>query len=89
MERRDWSLKALNELTYIDSLTEEEKAQGLQSWATTYLTNHNISEFDLELDELKKLSELFFKNINFLHIHREHIREKLINIQKMKKFLNN
>ena len=87
MERRDWSLKALNELIYIDSLPENERASGLARWATNYLTDHNISEFDLELEQLKQLEELFFKNVSFLTKHREEIRLELQELNKLRKFL--
>jgi hypothetical protein len=87
MERRNWSLKALNELTYIDSLEPSEKADALVRWHENYLTNDTIKDFDLELIDLKRLQELFFKNINFLKIHREETRLELVKMQKMKRFL--
>ena len=87
MERRDWSLKALNELTYVDSLELSEKADALVRWHENYLTNDTIEDFDLELKDLKRLQELFFKNINFLKTHREETRQELVKMQKMKRFL--
>lgn len=60
MERRDWSLKALSELIYIDSLESFEKADALVKWHKNYLTDDSIENFDLELVDLKKLEELFF-----------------------------
>lgn len=87
MERRDWSLKALNELTYVDSLEFSEKADALVRWHENYLTNNTIEDFDLELIDLQRLQELFFKNINFLKIHREDTRQELVKMQKMKRFL--
>jgi hypothetical protein len=89
MERRDRSLKALSELVYIDSLDSFTKADALVKWYIDYLTDDSIENFDLELDELKKLEELFFKNINFLKQHREVTRLELIKMQKMKRFLKN
>lgn len=89
MERRDWSLKALSELIYIDSLESFEKADALVKWYSDYFTDDSIENFDLELVDLKKLEELFFKNINFLKKHKEETRQELIKIQKMKKFLKN
>lgn len=89
MERRDWSLKALSELIYIDSLESFEKADALVKWYSDYFTDDSIENFDLELNDLKKLEELFFKNINFLKKHKEETRQELIKIQKMKKFLKN
>lgn len=89
MERRDRSLKALSELVYIDSLDSYEKADSLVKWYGDYLTNDSISNFDLELKDLEKLQELFFKNINFLKSQREETRLELVKIQKMKRFLKN
>ena len=89
MERRNRSLKALSELIYIDSLESFEKADALVKWYSDYFTDDSIENFDLELNHLKKLEELFFKNINFLKKHKEETRQELIKIQKMKKFLKN
>jgi acyl carrier protein len=89
MERRDRSLKALKELTYIDSLDSFEKADALVKWFDTYLKDDSIENFDLELLDLKKLEELFFKSINFLKNHREETRQEIIKMQKMKRFLKN
>lgn len=89
MERRDRSLKALKELTYIDSLDSFEKADALVKWFDTYLKDDSIENFDLELDDLKRLEELFFKSINFLKNHKEETRQELIKMQKVKRFLNN
>ncbi|MBU0925534.1 hypothetical protein KKG81_11650 [bacterium] len=87
MERRDRSLKALNELVYIDSLDSFAKADALVNWYDNYLGEDSIENFQLEIEELKKLEELFFKNINFLKIHKEETRIELLNTQKMKRFL--
>ena len=89
MERRDRSLKALKELTYVDSLDSYEKADAIVRWFDTYLKDDSIENFDLELDDLKRLEELFFKNINFLKNHKEETRQELVKMQKMKRFLNN
>lgn len=89
MERRNWSLKALKELIYIDALDDIQRAEGLKSWADTYLETTEITDFDLTHDELLKLRELFFKNANFLYAHREDILEELKTISNMKKFLKN
>jgi hypothetical protein len=88
MERRDRSLKALNELVYIDSFDSYEKADALLRWYDDYFSNTSIEDFDLELEDLKKLEELFFKNINFLKNHKEETRLELIKMQKVKRFLN-
>ena len=89
MERRDRSLKALKELVYIDSLDSFEKADAIVRWFDTYLKDDSIENFDLELTDLKRLEELFFKNINFLKNHREETRQEIIKMQKMKRFLKN
>ncbi|MAD42737.1 MAG: hypothetical protein CL623_10160 [Arcobacter sp.] len=87
MERRDWSVKALKELIYIDSLDSSLKADSLVRWHKKYLEENNIEDFDLELEDLKYLQELFFKNINFLKNHKEESRLELIKMKKMKRFL--
>lgn len=89
MERRDWSLKGLSELRYLDSLDSTERAQGLIRWVEKYLTQHTISEFDLELTDLKKLSELFYKNITFLKDHQEHTRQELLRMKKLRSYISN
>ncbi len=88
MERRDRSLKAIRELTYIDSLDSFEKADGLVRWFDDYLKDDSIENFDLELNDLKRLEELFFKSINFLKNHKEETRQELVKMQKVKRFLN-
>ena len=89
MERRDRSLKALKELIYIDSLDSFTKADALVRWFDDYLKDDSIENFDLELNDLKRLEELFFKSINFLKNHKEDTRQELIKMQKMKRFLKN
>ncbi len=89
MERRDRSLKALKELVYIDSLDSFEKADAIVRWFDDYLKDDSIDNFDLGLDDLKRLEELFFKSINFLKNHKEETRQELIKMQKMKRFLMN
>ena len=89
MERRDRSLKALKELIYMDSLDSFEKADAIVRWFDDYLKDDSIDNFDLELDDLKRLEELFFKSINFLKNHKEDTRQELIKMQKMKRFLKN
>lgn len=66
MERRNWSLNALQELVYIDSLDDEQRALGLSNWTTKYLVDNKIFQFDLEHKDLLKLSELMYKNMEFL-----------------------
>ena len=87
MERRDRSLKALKALEYVDSLDSFDKADALVRWYDNYLVEDSIENFQLEIEELKKLEELFFKNINFLKKHKEETRIELLNTQKMKRFL--
>ena len=89
MERRNRSLKALSELRYVDSLDSYEKADGLVRWFKEYLTNEKIEDFDLELEDLKKLQELFYKNIKFLKKQKDETKEELANIRKVQKFLKN
>lgn len=89
MERRNWSLKALNELNYIDSLDSFEKADGLVSWGKEYLEKSKIEDFDLEIVDLKKLEELFYKNLVFLKNHQDFTNQEIQNIRKMRKFLKN
>ncbi len=85
MERRDWSLKAYQELVYIDSLDDEEKAPLLLKWGEQYISDN---EFELTLEELIALSELFYKNINFLKTYKDNLKKQIDNHQNIKKFLN-
>lgn len=89
MERRDWSLEALKRLQYIDSLDEgEPKAQALSSWVSKYLNEHSkIENFDLEIFDLRRLEELFFKNILFLKRHHTSMKKELDEFKKISKFL--
>lgn len=89
MERRNRSLKALEELIYIDSLESYEKVDSLIRWHNKYLFKSDISNFDLEQDDLKRLWELFYKNIDFLKTHKEQARQEMIENRKMQKFLEN
>ena len=87
MERRDWSIKLLKELIYIDSLDSYEKANNLVSWYTEYFSKSSINELDLELNDLKVLEDLLYRNINFLKEQQKEAAEELKNIKKMKSFL--
>ena len=87
MERRDWSIKLLKELIYIDSLDSYEKANNLVSWYTEYFSKSSINDLDLEVNDLKILEELFYRNINFLKEQQKEAAEELKNIKKMKSFL--
>lgn len=88
MERRNRSLKALKELMIVDSLEDDQRAQGLRSWVEKYLQNTPITDFNLPLEELKQLSELFYKNTAFLKRYRENQRIELAKIRDMKKYLH-
>jgi hypothetical protein len=88
MERRNRSLEALNKLCYIDSLDDYDKASALEQWVLKYLNGTFEEEFDLRLDDLKKLSELFYKNIHFLKEHTIHIKQELENHNNIKKFFS-
>ena len=87
MERRNWSLKALKSLQYIDSLNPEQRATSLQKWVEDYLVDTPIENFDLELKDLEKLSELFYKNISFLKQHRKDMKLEIDNHKKIREFL--
>lgn len=87
MERRNWSLKALEELTYVDSLEDSNRAQGIKRWALKYLNTTDVTDFDFNQKELLKFSELFHKNYHFLVEHKEEVLEELREINKLKKFL--
>ena len=87
MERRNWSLEALSELRYIDSLEPEQRAESLQDWVTRYLSNSDITDFNLELKDLNVLSELFYKNISFLKKHRKNMKDQIDNHKKIREFL--
>lgn len=89
MERRDWSLNALQELIYAHSLDSFEKADALVRWNENYLQENSIEDFNLELEDLKHLEELFYKSLDFMKNHKEDTRKELLNIQKMQKFLDN
>jgi len=89
MERRDRSLKALEELVYIDSLESYERADALVRWHNKYLTDIKVTEFDLEMKDFQKLLELFYKNINFLKDHMQKTKDDMISNRKMIRFLKN
>ncbi|MEA3553103.1 MAG: hypothetical protein U9R39_01735 [Campylobacterota bacterium] len=88
MERRNRSLEALDKLQYIDALDNEDRAVQLATWVNKYLENESIEDFDLEYNDLKKLSELFYKNINFLKQHRKDVKHQLDSHHKIKQFLH-
>ncbi|QDF30115.1 hypothetical protein [Halarcobacter anaerophilus] len=87
MERGNWSINALKELTYIDTLDSYERADALVRWNNKYLAENQISDFELDQDGFKKLYELFYKNINFLKEHKEKTRKDMVENRKLRKFL--
>lgn len=88
MERRDWSLEALEKLNYIDSLDDEPRAKSLEVWTNKYIQDQNfVQNLDLTSSELEKFSELFYKNIDFLKRYRETLRANLTDNTNIKKFL--
>ncbi len=88
MERRNRSLEALSKLYYIDSLDQYDRAKALELWISKYLDKGVEEAFDLEVEDLKKLSELFYKNINFLKQHTAHIKQELHDHDNIKKFFS-
>lgn len=87
MERRNWSLKALKSLQYIDSLDQEQRASSLQKWVEEYLVDTNIEDFNLEIDHLKTLAELFYKNITFLKKYKKNMKSEMDEHKKIREFL--
>lgn len=87
MERGNWSIKALKELTYIDTLDSYERAEALVRWNNKYLAENQINNFELDQEGFKKLHELFYKNINFLKEHKEKTRKDMVENKKLRKFL--
>lgn len=87
MERRDWSLKLLKELRYIDSLDSYEKADAIVGWYESHFTKRKIEDIDLDEDDLLTLEELFFVNLSFLKEQKEQARLDLKDLRKMKNFL--
>ena len=88
MERRNWSLELYDKLKYIDSLDDYDKAHSLQLWNDQYMSDDFLDNLDLNKDDLKNLSELFYKNIKFLKEHKDKVYTELNKNLKIKKFLN-
>ena len=86
MERRNWSLDALSSLKYIDTLDSSLRADSLVKWVEKYLSSTRIEDFNLELIEMKTLSELFHKNIKFLYEFKDSVKPNLDNHLKIKRF---
>jgi len=88
MERRNWSLEVYSKLQYIDSLEEYDKAYSLQLWASKYMSDDFLDKLDLNNNDLKNLSELFYKNIHFLKNHKDKVNLELNQNKNIKKFLH-
>jgi hypothetical protein len=87
MERRDRSLKALNDLQYIDTLDHEIRGKNLEKWVGEFLNDENfLNNLELNRNELERFSELFYKNINFLKNQKQQLQEQLKENQQIKKF---
>lgn len=90
MERRDRSLKALKELQFLDSLDDQERADGLVRWGTKYISNEEGNlDFDLEIKDLERLSELYYKNLQFLKNYKNQMQDQMRKNRKMQTFLKN
>ena len=88
-EKRERSQKALKELRYIDSLDDKERADSLLLFMDEFSYDISIHNLDLELKQLKQLSELFYKNIMFLKRYRGEMKEEIDSHNKIKNFLRN
>lgn len=88
MERRNWSLKALERLNYIDSLDDDERAVLIRDWTETYLNANFVGSLELHPEELIRLSELLARNIKFLNNYRMQIKTDLENSKAIRKFLS-
>ena len=88
MERRDWSLNALNELKDIESFDDEIKANSLVNWGNKYLNDINsIKDFELTQDEIELFLELLYKNINFMKNMRDNLKQELLQIKGMQQYI--
>ena len=87
MERGNRSLKALQELKFIDAQEPTLKGDLLLRWASEYLLPNGDVDLDLEPKELKALSELIYRNITFLKQQRAIIASELNEYHKIKQFL--
>lgn len=89
MERRNWSIEALKEIKYITTLSTKERSHRLVEWCNSYLINNDIQDFDLPTDELKELSEYFFRNIEFIKILKDEAQTELLENRKIRKYMLN
>jgi 5S rRNA maturation endonuclease (ribonuclease M5) len=86
MERRNWSLEAVKEFVYIDSLDGDYKGERLKEWLNKYMPN-GVYEFDLPLSQMNKLAELLYKNVAFLYKEREKAKQFIKQKNQIKQFL--
>ena len=86
MERRDWSVEAIERLKYIDSLDIDLKANLLTKWVDKYIKNGSIEDFELSKPNFLILSELIYKNKSFLKEYQANFKNDLNSHEKMKKF---
>jgi len=94
MERRNWTLKSLEELIYIDSLDDEQKAESLVLWVDKYTKGETALKIEtstfnpiLNKSQLSIFLELFYKNIIFLKNRKLYIKEQIDSANKIKSFL--
>ena len=96
MERRNWTLKSLNELIYIDSFDSEEKADSLVKWIGKFTLDTSDHFIDVEISDftpvlnntqLKTFMELFYKNIQFLKSHKQEIKSQLDSLKKIRTYV--
>ena len=87
MERGNRSLKALQELKFIDTQEPTLKGNLLLRWASEYLLPNGDIDLELEPKDLKALSELIYRNITFLKQQRAIIASELNEYHKIKQFL--
>jgi hypothetical protein len=88
MERRNRSINALEELKDIESFNTEQKATSLINWVNRYIpSEHSIKDFDLDDSEIELLLELLYKNIDFIKHIRDNLKQELIQMRNLKKFI--
>jgi hypothetical protein len=96
MERRNWTLESFNELIYIDSQEDDTKAELLVTWVQKYTSDTSSDVIKIETSDfipvlnknkLYILLELFYKNVNFLKLHKLEVKSQLDSIQKIRTFI--
>ena len=76
----------MDKLILIDSLESKEKADSIIRWINFYLQKDVRDSFDLELPELKKISEYFYKNIIFMKEERAILKNEIDKSKNIKRF---